>query len=325
MIWQGTLSGGETKTLTAIVKSTRLGTFQIETNAGWLVINPPGLGDAKSLFVTVAEKGATVSDSIPQTNGFAWAIPDPKNLKTDAYTNHSKFNNSIPPFKAIDPSQVPSPFVSSNSTSNSVSSNTTSQTISSDSTVSKNSLQPLTLINPLTITGNWYVYISANVPPSQPGNADVTAPMVWGGIYIYDAVTNNLLGAVCTGMKDNGDAGHFSITIENPLNDGFYIQAIPNSTLAKVIQTNGNDYVYQPPYYWYPSIYSSSFDLGNFYTPSTEPMVGAWRIYETMTNDYYNRGAYYFLNNSNNGPHYAMPQVTAAYPDTSLLTSVVSQ
>ena len=56
LIWQGTLSGGETKTLTAIVKSTRLGTFQIETNAGWLVINPPGLGDAKSLFVTVAER-----------------------------------------------------------------------------------------------------------------------------------------------------------------------------------------------------------------------------------------------------------------------------
>jgi hypothetical protein len=201
LTWNSTVVRGEPKTLSVVVKSTRFGSFQIVANAGWPTVNPPGSGGIKELYITVSEKGATIDDSVPQSNGFAWAIADPNNLKTDAYLHHSRPNHTIPPLNTIDSSQLSYPPITSNMSSKS------------------GSLQTMTLTNSLTITGTWYVYVSANVSPDQPGDADVVAPMVWGTIHIKNARTNVELNS---GYTDLGStAGHFSITVENPLNDGF--------------------------------------------------------------------------------------------------------
>lgn len=123
--------------------------------------------------------------------------------------------------------------------------------VSSETKTQMGSPKSLTFVNPLTITGMWYLYISANVSPDQPGNTDVAAPMVWGGVHIHNARTNADLGAVCT---DTGvTAGHFNITIENSLSDGFYVQVLPVSDYGEVkTGMTGGDYVLQPPTYWYP-------------------------------------------------------------------------
>jgi hypothetical protein len=106
--WNGTMSRGETKSLTAIVKSTRLGRFQIEANAGWLVANPNGVGGVKTLFITVAENEATVSDKIP-TGNFAWASP----IGSQPPNPYAKPMTTIPPIKPIEPWQIPTPTVPS--------------------------------------------------------------------------------------------------------------------------------------------------------------------------------------------------------------------
>jgi hypothetical protein len=74
--WSGTLNRGETKTISVTVKSIRTGSFQIEANAGWFsgyTSGAPGSGGGKTIFVTVSENGATVSDRVPTVNGTSTA------------------------------------------------------------------------------------------------------------------------------------------------------------------------------------------------------------------------------------------------------------
>jgi hypothetical protein len=75
LTWNGNLVRGETHTLSATVKSTKTGSFQISTLASFDV-SEPGAGGAKTLFVTVFENGATVSDQVPKGN-FTFAVPFP--------------------------------------------------------------------------------------------------------------------------------------------------------------------------------------------------------------------------------------------------------
>jgi len=171
-----------------------------------------------------------------------------------------------------------------------------------------------TLSNPLIVTGFFNCYISENsVPAPRVEREDELAPMVWGGIYVYNARTNAFLGSVCTGM--GALAGEFGTIIENPYPDGFFIRAIPVITVAEVKTQLFQDYICEPPVIWYPEQPQQSIDIGSWTIDSENAdLVAAWRIYETMANDYYNRGVYYFLKTSDRGPHYDMPVVTAIYP-----------
>jgi hypothetical protein len=63
--WVGTISPGETKTLTATVKSTKPGIFQVKANAGWPVKNPSHVGGIKELYINISEKEAIISDRVP--------------------------------------------------------------------------------------------------------------------------------------------------------------------------------------------------------------------------------------------------------------------
>jgi hypothetical protein len=101
--WNGTLSRGETKTLSATVKSTRTGSFQIEANAVWLVVNPPGSGGGKTIFVTVSENGATISDHVPTAPG---------TLTVTASTNTSNPYNAPKSSIHSPTSPLPTPTVS---------------------------------------------------------------------------------------------------------------------------------------------------------------------------------------------------------------------
>jgi hypothetical protein len=86
------------------------------------------------------------------------------------------------------------------------------------------------------------------------------------------------------------------------------------SRAGEVKTISMNDYISQPYVYWYPPSDWTTEDTGNWSTTPEGDGVGAWRIYETMANDFYNRGAYYFLKYDSRGPHYDMPVVTAIYP-----------
>lgn len=91
------------------------------------------------------------------------------------------------------------------------------------------------LSNPLVITGGFSCRISENSVPQSPNSRDdEVKPMVWGGVYVFNATTYEFIDSTWTGPvyvppgEDWGDdPGEFSITIENLGSDGFYVEIRP--------------------------------------------------------------------------------------------------
>jgi hypothetical protein len=119
--------------------------------------------------------------------------------------------------------------------------------------------------------------------------------------------------------------------IENPAGQGrgFYIKAAPRTTIATVLDTQEQDYYYRlkangQDLTWYPSQGQGTIDINSRTVPESSDVLGftgAWRIYETIANDIYDRGAWNFLKYG--GPNYEMPEARVIFP-TSLSGSCYS-
>lgn len=171
--------------------------------------------------------------------------------------------------------------------------------------------------DPLTVTGRLACKISVDeVPPPDSIRDDVVCPMVWGGVWVYDT-SDNLLGKTITGTGTA--AGEFTIVVENPGPElGLYVVAMPRSTIGEVFNIVSGDYYYRLPQTWFPSQGMGTLNITPeepFEMPDNPNDRGAWRIYETIANDVYDRGAYYFLKYGDSGPQWdVMPVVTVFYP-----------
>jgi hypothetical protein len=91
LTWEGSLVAGETQTIKATIKSTKTGSFMIDARAGFTT-SISGVGGATTLYITVSENGATVSEHMPQVNP-ALTIPASSN-PSDSYTTPVR---TIPP------------------------------------------------------------------------------------------------------------------------------------------------------------------------------------------------------------------------------------
>lgn len=160
----------------------------------------------------------------------------------------------------------------------------------------------------LTITGGYLCWISEN---TYTGNvrADVSASRVWGWVKIYDG-DNNFLGSGLT-----GDDGRFSIVVTNPGATGFYVQTLPHNSACHVTKEDGSDYIGRFPTTGVrkPSLSDTTYSIGDNHQVVNNPdHKGAWRIYETIVDDAYDRGAWNFLKNK--GPGYTPPMVNVTFP-----------
>jgi len=162
----------------------------------------------------------------------------------------------------------------------------------------------------LTITGGYNCWISENTFTPGETREDVSAPRVWAWVKIYDG-NDNFLGEGLTGTD-----GRFSITVENPGDTGFYVLTMPNTSACHVTKSDGSDYIGRLPAnseLYIPSPSDTTFDIGDGYQVVDDPdYKGAWRIYETIANDAYDRGAWDFL--ANEGPGYVPPEVHVVFP-----------
>jgi hypothetical protein len=167
--------------------------------------------------------------------------------------------------------------------------------------------------NSLAITGSFECYVSEDVvPPQGTPRSDNSTPMVWGGVFIHNSSTDALIGSGTTGTE--AAAGEFEIAVENPWPDGFRIRVKPHSTIASVTDNSSTIYSHLYSSAWYPTENQTEIDVGYLSINWTGYSIGAWRIYETIANDYYDRGAWDFLKNE--GPGLEMPQIKVIYPSS---------
>lgn len=157
----------------------------------------------------------------------------------------------------------------------------------------------------LTVTGRFYNYISQD---SISGHtSDTEQPMCWGCVWIYRASDNDYLNGDITGPRsDLPGEGYFSIPIENPGANGFYVVMLPYTTACRVVRPDDSDYTSWTPDF-YPSSSATNYDIGAWRPPDQWDYMGAWRIYESIAQDHYDRGAWDFM--ANEGPGYTPPAV----------------
>ena len=324
LTWHGDLVRGVPQTIIATVKSVKTGLWMIEARGEYyqdgMFENRAGWGN--TVFATITEDGASVSDSPPVGNPTSTAAsvtpatPPPAPAHSAHFdwqdqpdnstgpTDNQTFSWAVPvepKVKRLKQSAVAYPITI---TDNITSGDLTGLPIPSVKSGNLKMSSASSFWDPLTVTGYWGCYVT------QPGtiNTDTPAPMVWGAVWVRNATTTAVLGS---GVTDGN--GEFAITVENPLGQGIYIQVAPITDAGEVKSQLLENYVRQPKYWWKPYSGMGSIDIGNFEITDTTA-IAAWRIYETMANDYYGRGAYYFVTASDKGPHMDMPVVTALYP-----------
>jgi hypothetical protein len=149
--------------------------------------------------------------------------------------------------------------------------------------------------NPLTIKGKFVCYISRNVAGEKHLDTPTPMPLIWGKYYVFSQY-NTLLGEGLTCRGSGGaygtNNGEFSITIENPYPQFFYVLITPMSDMVEVCDwLSYYDTAYcqnaVPPT-------QTEVDIGTN-NPALEgqqlvPLkVGAWRVYESLANDVYDR------------------------------------
>ena len=157
----------------------------------------------------------------------------------------------------------------------------------------------------LSITGRWWCWISENTFTGGV-RADVEVPLVWGTVWIWDG-NNNFLGGRLTGSD-----GKFNITVTNPGATGFYVEILPHTSACNVTNQSGDNHYSGYTTMFYPSPDDTTYDIGEWIIPDYPDYRSAWRIYETIVNDYHDRGAWDFL--VNEGPGYTPPKIHVIYP-----------
>ncbi len=246
-----------------------------------------GTSEYDVIFIAIAEDKATVSKTQPANNLGGYPVYDgdqPKKLITII-----PYDKAAPPPKTLPiPSKTPKPSGLSAS-----------------------------FVHSLTIQGKFNAYISKNIPGQK--TQDELKPIVWGLVEIFD-MEDNPLGSGLTGsghgQPSGQNAGEYSITVENPYPLGFKVRITPESGAAVILSNLLNNHYYAD-YYYGPVEYTQPLRVCPDETPSDNhgpDYLGAWRIYETLVNDDYDRGAWNFLVNSGRGPHYTPPAATVYYP-----------
>ena len=272
--WQGDIAPNGQESFKFTIKSVKTGNWTIEAKAGYLFGEDGWYGNIDDLYISVSEETALVSGT-PFLSGD---------------TGMRRLDDSQIPSMAELPPQGITPTVPEAALE------TTS--FSSSGT--------------LKVTGKFWCYVSEDALPS-PGQqrSDVMVPIVWGCVKIYDG-NGTLLGSDITGPKGSIGEGKFEISVENPGSTGFYVLGAPWTSIAHVCKQDGTDYWSRAPLsgLFYPDPSDTIYDIGSWVI--SDDYKGAWRIFETIVNDHYDRGAWDFL--VNEGPGWTPPEITIRFP-----------
>ncbi|MFH1087499.1 MAG: cohesin domain-containing protein [Chloroflexota bacterium] len=167
-----------------------------------------------------------------------------------------------------------------------------------------------TFEHPLRVYGEFKCQIGQLAAPEQ----DEPAGIVKGQVNILNEF-GGLIAACLTGEGDQ--AGMFSITIENRYPGYIYVEIVTNSDIARV-RDGLTPYTKWYPFDCPPPQGSTEVPLYtgvNFPSSESTNHKAAWRIYESIVNDKYNRGAHYFLTESPRGPQWqGMWKADVLYP-----------
>jgi len=155
----------------------------------------------------------------------------------------------------------------------------------------------------LTVTGRFWCYISQD---SLGGHtSDSLQPMHWGNVWIYNTL-GSYLGGDITGPKTGLSEGYFSIPVTNPYPLGFYVVMTPYTSACHVVKPDGSEYAGYTLYF-FPSSSQTTYNIGEWRPPDLWDHTGAWRIYESIASDHYDRGAWDFM--ANEGPGWVPPMI----------------
>jgi hypothetical protein len=272
--WQGDIAPNGQESFKFTIKSVKTGNWTIEAKAGYLFGEDGWYGNIDDLYISVSEETALVSKT-PFLSG---------------NTGMRRLDDSQIPSMVELPPQGITPTVPEEALE------TTS--FSSSGT--------------LNVTGKFWCYVSEDALPSLgQQRSDVMVPIVWGSVKIYDG-NNTLLGSDITGPKGSIGEGEFEISVENPGSTGFYVLIAPWTSIAHVCKQDGTDYWTRAPLsgLFYPAPSDTKYYIGSWVI--SDDYRGAWRIYETIANDHYDRGAWDFL--VNEGPGWTPPEITICFP-----------
>lgn len=269
--WLGDIPANGMIKVKSVIKAIDVGNWTIEATAGYSVTKDSYYGDVDRLYISVSEDSAYVSET---------PILEYADLaeRVDAPPDVAGL-----PLEGITPNaRAPT----------------------------QKSLPPESP-GTLTVTGRFWCYISEDTVPS-PGQMrnDELQPMSWGNVWIYRSSDDVYLGGDITGPKDSLEEGYFEISIENPGDAGFYVAMLPWTTAVHVTKPDDSEYTsYTPDFY--PSPSATTYDIGGWRPPDQWDYAGAWRIYESIAQDHYDRGAWDFM--ANEGPGYVPPEVQVRF------------
>ncbi|MFH1087179.1 MAG: cohesin domain-containing protein [Chloroflexota bacterium] len=286
--WQGDVVRGKTYQMKVTVKAVKTGVSEVMARAIGPVGEVGSSGGAGYLYISVTDKGASVSRRRPEAPpGYVWGAEQLEPSKIPVLPPRS------PPSEPEHPPPPPPPGRSTSAGAGTLST--------------------------LTVRGRFWVYVSKNElpPPPQPGQQwqvreDDLLPANWAAVHIYDGNGNYLNGATTSAF------GYFTANVSNPGAVGFYVLFMASNWPARVVRLDGSDYVTRAPRLdevpnlLYPDPLQPEYDIGDRFVADEWQIKGAWRIYETLVNDWYDRGAWDFL--LYEGPVYQMPQTTVVFP-----------
>jgi hypothetical protein len=282
--WQGDIAPNGQESFNLSIRTVKTGNWTIEADAGYFPDENSWYGDTDRLYVSVSEETAWVSEAplVKEPSVFAERL-DPAEIPNMA---------ELPP-QGIVPLLPEVPLEAGSPSS----------------------------LSTLKITGKTWCYVSEDALPS-PGQkrSDVMVPAVWGLVRVWDG-DDNLIGQDVTGPKEGISEGRFEISVENPGSTGFYVGWAPWTGAARVCKQDGSDYwCYTSTFYPDPS--DTSYDIGGWCIPDNSDYKGAWRVYETIVNDHYDRGAWDFL--VNEGAGWTPPEITSRFPSDGTYYNILS-
>jgi hypothetical protein len=109
--WQGDINRDESHTLKATVRSIKVGNWKVEARATWFPDENSKLGGSSSLYVTVSENDASISDRPPISTGISTATPG-STLPSLSPPASTRPMETMPPVQTLKPEQIPAPTTS---------------------------------------------------------------------------------------------------------------------------------------------------------------------------------------------------------------------
>jgi len=283
--WKGDIAIDTPVQFKVTIKSIKIGDWIIQAKAGYSPHEGAYDMGHDGLYISVSQDSATVSDRRPSPES---EVPQPERKVDPAEIPDFGLSLASP---EVEPPKVPPP------------ESAPSRPLGGEGVLAGSA-------GALKVTGRFLCYISEDdLPPLGQKRSDELKPTVWAGVYIYDG-NDDFLGSGATDSE-----GEFEIYIENPGPDvGFYVKRKPHTGACHVTKANWpwySDYWSVTPTF-YPLFSQTEYDIETWTIPNQWDYKGAWRIYETIANDYYDRGAWDFLKNE--GPGWTPPEITVRFP-----------